>query len=173
MKIWQSFGGALVAAAIVAAVVVATGSATGGGNAARIQTLTLIEAEQSGSFSFVDNDPKSTSGNPENPDLSGGDIFAFSSELLTKTKQHAGFLHAFCVATVPSSNGFEDARFQCSGTMNLQGGTLALSGLVNTRREVSQIAIVGGTGSYEGVTGSIRSVSRDNESSVDMIRLHR
>jgi hypothetical protein len=174
VRITHAFAGALAGAAFVATLVVATGSATGNERAAgaqSVQTFTLIEAADTGTFEIVDNDPKSTSGDPQNFQFSGGDSFAFSSELLSKAGRHSGYLHAVCVVTI-GGRGFEAAAFHCTGSMNLRGGTLALSALVKPQRPVI-ISVVGGTGAYEGVTGSITSKERADGNTVDTVRLIR
>jgi hypothetical protein len=171
VKAWQAFGAAVVAAAAVATVVVATGVASGG--ATPTWKMTLIEASN-GSLSYVDNEPKSTRSqdSEQGPEVSQGDSFAIANELLTKAKKHAGWLHAVCTATF-AADTFDGARFTCTGQFDLRGGTLALSALIDTGRSVNHIAIVGGTGAYEGAVGEIDSVNRDDGSSVDTVRFHK
>jgi hypothetical protein len=172
MRTTQIFVAALVAAATVAAVIVATGGAMRGASSGT-QTLTLIESAN-GSFSFIDNEPKSTRGfdSQHGPEISQGDIFVIANELFTKGKKHAGWLHAVCTATFAGAD-FNLARETCTGTFDLRGGTLALSGLANFRRRVIHIAIVGGTGAYEGASGQIDSANRDDGSSLDTVRFHK
>jgi allene oxide cyclase-like protein len=174
MKVGRTFFAALVGAAVVGTVVVATGSATSGGTEARTQTFTLLESNEVGSFSFVDNEPKS-SRSPDSrmgPELSQGDVFTFTSELLTKTRKHAGWLHATCDVTF-AAESFDGARGTCTGQFDLKGGQLAVSAMVDFGRNVQKIAIVGGTGAYEGVTGQIDSVNHENRPNIDTVRFHK
>jgi hypothetical protein len=170
MKAWQTFAAALLAAAAVAAVVVATGTAMRGGSSSS-HTFTLLESDAKGSFSYIDNEPKSTRSlsSREGPVVSQGDVLAFTSELLTKSKRHAGWLHATCTATV-AGDTFDKARFTCTGLFQLQGGTLELIALLDTRKRVTHIAIVGGTGAYEGAIGQIDSAGSENGPNVDTVR---
>ncbi len=108
-------------------------------------------------FNFIDNPPRQ--GRNAAPLL--GDQFAFSGELLTKSGKHAGFIDATCTITRGGEHGFGT----CYGSFLLKGGQLAAIASINFFSEsVNQIAIVGGTGAYEGVTGSIASKSRGENS---------
>ncbi len=108
-------------------------------------------------FNFIDNPPRQ--GHNAAPLL--GDQFAFASDLLTKSGKHAGFIDATCTITRGGEHGFGT----CYGSFLLKGGQLAVIASVNFASEsVNQIAIVGGTGAYEGVTGSIASRSRGENS---------
>jgi hypothetical protein len=108
-------------------------------------------------FNFIDNPPRQ--GRNAAPLM--GDQFAFSSELLTKSGKHAGFIDATCMVT----RGGQRGAGTCYGTFLLKGGQLAGIAAINFASEgVDHIAIVGGTGVYEGVTGSIASHSRGDNS---------
>jgi hypothetical protein len=170
MKLWHAFAAALLAASAVAVTVVATSAATRG-SASATHTLTLLESDARGSFSYLDNDPKSTRSqdSDQGPVVSQGDALIFTSELLTKGKQHAGWLHASCTATW-AGDTFDSARFTCTGVFQLQGGTLVGTALLDPRRSLTKIAITGGTGVYEGAIGQIDSQNHDNAPNVDTIR---
>lgn len=161
----------VAAAAILAAAAVgsfAAGTKQGKGEVRKpLVTITLREGE--GSFAFVDNEPKSPTGIQEEPQVSAGDDVTLSFPLTTRSKRHAGFLYAHCVAILGHVR-FDFARFQCQGTVALAGGKLSISGLVRFSQPVLRVAITGGTGAYEGVTGSF--VSRTN-SDLDTFRLFR
>jgi hypothetical protein len=170
MKAWHTFGAALVAAAVVAAVVVATGTAMRGGSSAT-HSFTLLESDDAGSFSYVDNEPKSTRSldSHQGPVVSQGDTITFTSELLNKAKKHAGWLHVTCAATW-AGDTFDEARFTCTGLAELRGGTLIVNGLLDPRKRVTHVAITGGTGAYEGARGQVDSANRDNGLNVDTVR---
>jgi hypothetical protein len=170
MKAWHTFAAALVAAATVAVVVVATGTAMRGGSSAT-HSFTLLESNDVGSFSYVDNEPKSSRSlnSDQGPVVSQGDAITFTSELLTKTKKHAGWLHVSCTATF-AGDTFDRARFTCTGLADLRGGTLIVAGLLDPRKRVTHVAITGGTGAYEGAIGQVDSENHDNGPNVDTIR---
>jgi hypothetical protein len=136
------------------AAVIGAGAA-GASSSSRSVTMHLIE--KSIGFNFIDNPPRQ--GRNAAPLM--GDQFAFASELLTRAGKHAGFIDATCMVT----RGGERGAGTCYGTFLLKGGQLAGIASINFASEsVDHIAIVGGTGVYEGVTGSIASKSRGENS---------
>jgi hypothetical protein len=54
--------------------------------------------------------------------------------------------------------------FECSGTFALARGQLELQTSMRDGVNPTNIAIVGGTGAYEGALGSIKAVSRGENS---------
>jgi hypothetical protein len=149
----KSFVLAVLAAAVSAASVAAVSFAAGGGTSRKSITLHLIEKDQG--FHYVDNPPVST---PQEQQSSQGDEFVFAANLFTTAGKRAGSLDAYCVVT---RGGSRDSTV-CSGTFALAGGQL--QGMVAQRGDsnVIRIAIVGGTGAYEGAKGSIVSVTKDD-----------
>jgi hypothetical protein len=147
--------GTAVFAAVVAAAAAAL-SATAAPTSASSRSVTMHLVEKQIGFNFVDNPPRQ--GHNAAPLM--GDQFAFASELL-KSGKHAGYIDATCTITRGGEHGFGT----CYGTFLLKGGQLAVMASINFASEsVNQIAIVGGTGAYEGVTGSIASHSRGENS---------
>ena len=141
---------AILATAAVAATAIAGILTTGG--AAQVpgeRTFTLIEGS-GGTFKFVDNPPKAR--NPRNPRLSVGDAYLFTSPLFDEANRRIGTLQVYCAVT--RAGRFPRSRSQCNGTYALRDGTLAASALVRGG-ENPTIAVVGGTGAYEGAPGSI------------------
>jgi len=146
----------LVAAALAAVVSLClVGVATAAKSAPGV-TFHLVEKD--GGFNFVDNKPL---GGPNQPP-SIGDMFAFTSSLWTKANKRAGSLYASCVVT----SGGQHPISQCTGTLALAGGQLALQAMIkdHSGKVADHIAIVGGTGAYEGARGSVTSVSRGDNS---------
>jgi hypothetical protein len=138
-----------LAAAAVAATVIAAILTTGG--AAQVpgeRTFKIIEGS-GGTIKLIDNAPKAR--NPRNPRLSVGDAYVFSSPLFNEADQRIGKLHVYCVVT--RGGKFARATSQCNGTYALRDGTLAANAVV--RGGEATIAVVGGTGAYEGARGSI------------------
>ena len=96
-----------------------------------------------------------------------GDQFTFTSNLLTRSGKHAGIFGATCTV----AKGGAHARLVCYGGYSLKGGLItgmAMPGDGNT----THVAITGGTGVYEGVTGSSTEVSRGDDSPFTDVTLH-
>jgi hypothetical protein len=151
----------LIAVSVVTGVVAAAASAKD----SQVTTIKLVKKELAGRF--VDNPPLGG----ENKPPSIGDVFAFTSELLTRSGRHAGMLHATCTATLGGKNGVST----CFGTYSLKGGQLAALTTMVGEPRTQRIAIVGGTGIYAGVRGEVTSVNRGENGpfSDDTIRLLR
>jgi hypothetical protein len=141
----------VLAVAVLVVVLTASGSST----TQTAKSVTLHLVEKSRGFNFIDNPPRQ---GPNAPPLMG-DVLAISSDLQTQGGLHAGRLEATCTIT----RGGHSPKGPCYGVFALKGGTLA--GIAElSEAERTDIAVVGGTGVYEGVTGSIVSVSRGEES---------
>jgi len=138
------------------------GYAAAGAQAARSVTIHLVEKQVG--FNFIDNPPQQ--GFRTAPLL--GDQFAFTSDLLTRSGKHAGSLDAVCTVT----RGGDGGRATCSGTFSLKGGQLALIAAIKLSENGGHIAIVGGTGVYEGVAGSIVSVQRNGNDELSDDTVH-
>jgi hypothetical protein len=141
---------AAAVAGLAVALVVSVAAAT----AAR-KTVTFHLVEKQVGFNYIDNPPHQ---GPQQPPLIG-DEFAFTSELMTKSGARAGHLEATCMVT----RGGTNSSGPCYGVFGLAGGDITGIALLN-QTSTTHIAVVGGTGVYEGVTGSITSVSRGQNS---------
>jgi len=141
----------LAAAALAAVAALSAAGAVGAARTASGTTFHLVEKDAGGNF--VDNKPFAK---PGTQSASIGDMFVFSSTLLTRGNKHAGMLYGSCVAATAGKN----PTFECTGTFTLAGGELALQTITRESDKATHIAIVGGTGSYEGARGSITSISR-------------
>ena len=148
----------LVGVAVLVVVLTASGSSNSAARSAAPaakKSVTLHLVEKSVGFNFIDNPPRQ---GPNSPPLIG-DQFAFTSNLLTKGGAHAGTLEATCTVT----RGGDRTRGPCYGIFAFKAGQIA--GIANlSPGNVTHIAVVGGTGVYEGVSGSITSVSRGENS---------
>jgi len=144
-------GGAIAVLAIPAAMVLAgcTDETTGSE-----ETLTLTESDKGGHFAPIGN--ASDRGSPP------GSGFALSVPLRDSSKKTVGELNAVCIATQPSGRNLNGT---CSGTADVPDGQLALTVGGEVADDVSG-AIVGGTGKYEGATGTFTSKS-SGEGSID------
>ena len=137
-------------AAITGATVVAT---TGSAQTAGGRTLTLFENIARERSTLVDNAPKSPSKNPESSRfrLSPGDEVVNRTPVLDR-KAGAGVGAAYAHAVVVKGRRFESASLQAHVVLALRDGTIALAGLVGAAQR--PLAVVGGTGAYEGARGS-------------------
>jgi hypothetical protein len=140
-----------VLAAATAAVVVAAVSFAAGGKAGGV-TIQLVEKGQS--FHYVDNRPLQ---GPNEPPTQG-DMFAITSNLFTKSGSRAGTLYAYCVFVA----GGRNAVSECTGTLTLAGGQLIGVGRIFNATNRVEVALLGGTGAYEGSKGSFVSISKPN-----------
>lgn len=143
-----------LAAAAFAAVMLCVVGAAG---AAKSSGTTMHLVEKDVAFNFVDNKPTSTRAAHI---ASIGDMFAFTSSLWTRGNKRAGTLNASCIVT----SGGKVPTFECTGTFSLAGGQLELQTAMREDVNPTHIAIVGGTGAYEGARGSITTVSRGQNS---------
>jgi hypothetical protein len=140
---------AVILSAALAATVIAGILTTGGAaQAPGERTFKIIEGS-GGTFKFIDNPPKAR--NPRNPRLSVGDAYVFTTPLFNEANNRIGALHVYCAVT--RGGRIRRSRSQCNATYALRDGTLAASAVV--RGETAIIAVVGGTGAYEGARGSI------------------
>jgi len=143
-----------VAAALAAAVGLCVMGVAGAAKTSGI-TMHLVEKDAGGNF--VDNKPYAKAGSQA---ASIGDMFVFSSTLLTRSNKRAGALYGSCIAATAGKN----PTFECTGTFTLAGGQLELQTITRETDKTTHIGIVGGTGAYEGARGSITSVSRGENS---------
>jgi hypothetical protein len=152
---------AALVVAVFASVVFATVSlAAGGSKRTTGTTMRLIEQDQS--FNFVPVGQRE--GNIAKP----GDLATFTNYLTTMTGKRVGRTYASCVATT----GGKNPALQCTGTFVLPAGTLTGSALIQAGgKSVQRIAILGGTGAYEGARGSILSVPKTQKTSIDTVHL--
>jgi hypothetical protein len=135
----------LVAVAVVAAMALVLVAPSGGSSqqAGRERTLHLLS--KLASSKFFDTPPMSKSA------VSPGDGYVFVRTLFDKSGQNrVGSLHVSCIAT----SGGRTPWFLCDGTYALAGGHIAVTALFRTSAQRVPIAIIGGTGAYEGVQGS-------------------
>ena len=139
----------LATAAVAATVIAGILTTSGGAQVPGEQTFKIIEGA-GGTFKFVDTAPKAK--NPRNPRFSVGDALIFTTPLFDEAKTRIGSVHVYCAVTV-GGNNFTRASLQCNGTYVLRDGTLAASAAVIKGNP--KIAVVGGTGAYEGARGSI------------------
>jgi hypothetical protein len=149
---------ALLASAGLVAVFAGTVSADHPGST----TLTFVERNNLGTFEFVDVRPRSF--RRGEPRVSPGDMFMGSTPLFNAANtRREGKLFFKCTA-ITGAKKFERATFQCEATARLSNGTLAVSVLFTGG--VTGGPVIGGTGAYEGASGSF-TVDERRRTSVD------
>jgi hypothetical protein len=141
----------LAGAAALVAVFASSGSADHPGST----TLTFVERNNEGTFRFIDVRPKSPRPGQR---ISAGDMFLGSNRLYNAAnKRRRGKLFFKCTAVVASRTG--NSPFLCEGTARFSDGTLVISAVLQGERDPAG-AITGGTGAYEGASGSFSSDER-------------
>jgi hypothetical protein len=139
--------GVLLCAVAAAALLAGCSDKTAGDE----QTLTFTEGR--GEFNPI--------GETTQNGVPPGSGFAITAPLEDDSGASAGNLYAVCVSTSEESSG-EAIIGTCTGTVDLDAGQFAL----NVGGEIGESvtgSIVGGTGDYEGATGTFES-SGDNPS---------
>ena len=133
-------------AAVVAATVLAgcTDETTGS-----TETLTFTELDKGSQFNPIGNFTGRGSPDP-------GNGFALSIPLQDSSKKTVGELNATCIATKP---GGQNLHGTCSGVANVPDGQLVVAVGGDVGDDVSG-AITGGTGKYDGATGTFTSKSQ-------------
>jgi hypothetical protein len=155
---------ALVAAATASAIAVTTGSAQAPGE----RTLTFVEREVSGVDVFQDVPPlvKGKDVRPTN-----GDGILFKNTVLDATgKTKLGIFEAHCTF-LHATRKVEGSRVLCDGFYTLADGTITAQVATNLSDQVT-FAVTGGTGAYEGASGSGSNISRGRTSKLSDTVIH-
>ena len=92
-----------------------------------------------------------------------GDILVFDQPLLDEQGKNIGNNSGTCVRTRAEHS------FQCQWTLTLQNGTIQVAGR-EFDHGTSNITIVGGTGSYAGITGEMESVNNNDGTFTQTLR---
>jgi hypothetical protein len=149
---------ALVAAALV--VVVPSGSAQAPGP----KTLTLFEPDESGTFRIVDQKPKSPVKNPESPKyrFSPGDQVILTNRVLDK-RGGTALGNIYVNATVMKGKTFRNVQLIAEAAIRFKDGSQILLGGMFTFADEGavRVAVTGGTGTYEGASGTLTSTGVD------------
>jgi hypothetical protein len=145
------------------AVVLGLGASACGGKKLSETTLRFTERETA-NFLFVDNPPKSPSG-LRNPRTTTGDQLAFVTDLLDESGGKVGQIDGTCVVTAGATS-MSESRALCDGVAHVPGGQLVLAYSGELGVSAARGAVIGGTGRYEGASGSYRTTgtarSRDS-----------
>ena len=124
-------------------------------------TLRLVTKEVG--FNFVDNPPRQGLNAP--PLI--GDQLTFTSDIQTRSGARAGTFAATCTV----ARGGVRPNLVCYGLYSLKGGQIA--GIAGPgESDDTNVAIVGGTGVYAGVTGTSLEVSRGDDSPLQDVTIN-
>jgi Dirigent-like protein len=135
-------------------------------------TLSLYESANGGTFKLIDNAPRSPVANPESRKyrFSVGDELIFSQRVF----DHKGGTRVatlYGVAKVVKGTTFANLTVASQVTIVFTNGDqLTAQGVWSFAADV-RIAIVGGTGTYQGARGSVVSHNNADDSSQDTITL--
>jgi hypothetical protein len=97
------------------------------------------------------------------PGDSVGDILTFDQPLLDQRSQQIGNNSGTCIRTRVGHS------FQCQWTLTLENGSIQVAGR-EFDKGTSQIAIVGGTGNYAGITGEMASTNNGDGTFTQTLR---
>jgi len=156
-----------VAAGATIALSMALAACGGGGPKLEVQTLRLTEGAERAS-NFIDNPPKTkrVQGAPEQASL--GDEFVFEYPIVDASRKDIGNLAVTC--TITRAAQIDLASTQCVGTATLPGGSLAVT-TAGRAGPTIRGAIVGGTGKYEGASGSFTTVRTSQAGAKDVFHV--
>jgi hypothetical protein len=147
----------LLAAGVAAAVAMtAVLAAPGGAQTSGGRTLTFLDDTAHARQAFIDNAPKSPTQNPQSRRfrLSTGDMLYLHSPILDGAGgKRIGT--AYSQFTVVKGNSFANAVFRGHGAFLLHDGQIAADGVFRVAQATKTIAVLGGTGAYEGARGSM------------------
>lgn len=147
-------GKLLARACAVCALTVALTAAVSSARSHSVVTLTFKGVATP--FRFVDAVPRGES---------AGDMFVFGRALRANGKP-AGRAQFVCVEADASRHAQ-----QCSGTLRLRDGNLAVEGAVVGDTKRAQFAITGGTGAFVGRIGSLTTMMGPKDTSTLVVRL--
>ena len=152
-----------LAAIAGALLLVTSGSAQSTGE----RTLTFFEPNKGGTFKFVDEPPRS---GPRHG-ISIGDEIAFSDPILDHPGGSA-LGRAYGTGTFVKGSKPGNALVLGRGALKLADGEIVVEGLLRSTDSphTDTLAVVGGTGAYEGARGSFSS-EQMSSGSQDTIRL--
>ncbi|PTL81885.1 hypothetical protein DAT35_22985 [Vitiosangium sp. GDMCC 1.1324] len=118
-------------------------------------TLTTIADARSGIASPVDLGA---------PGDSPGDMFVFDQPLLDEAKQTIGSNSGYCVRTLPGQFS------ECQWTLTMADGTITVAGR-EAENGTSYIPVIGGTGTYLGVSGVLATTPNGDRTFTQVLTL--
>ena len=158
-----------IAAALAAALLL--GVAGNAGSQTSAPTLIFIDATSQGTQHFVDNAPKSPTGDPRSKRFRfsiGDELYTLSPILDVKTGNRIGT--SYSQFTVVSGNSFGNVWFKGHGVFQLHDGQIVVDGVTKAASASNTVAVIGGTGAYKGARGSM-TFTETRKGSQDTIHL--
>lgn len=131
----------------VAGLAVAAVPAITSGQSSGVRTITV--QEKVGRIKMDDLAPRSK-GNR----ISQGDRLVTTQTLFSAPGKRSGTLYTDCTGVGPTKALFAGARLLCTISYGFADGQVIAAGATSLQRS-SRLAIVGGTGVYEGASGSV------------------
>lgn len=123
--------------ATVAGVLALTGGTTMAHSETVWKQMTVKEQGQLGKTTVIDLGKKGTS---------AGDLTVWNEPVVDEAEKPIGTSNGFCIVTLPGKLS------ECRWTLSLHDGTISLAG-TEMQKGTSPVAVVGGTGTYAGITG--------------------
>jgi hypothetical protein len=149
-----------VAAVAAAAVIPAVSQSQSSGD----QTITLTA--RTTSVKIVDLPPRARS--------SAGDQLVSLSALSDGSGKRVGTGHLTCSVSRPGGRAPGRATYNCVGTHALRDGSITIAGAAKlATARVIRVAVTGGTGAYDGVTGELVNTAQSDDVSTQVITIRR
>ena len=164
---------AALAASAGVALVTTGGSAQPPPGKGQERTIVLVERNNVGTFKFVDNPPRhgvNRRGEPRR--LSLGDEFLGASPLYNAANTSRSGTFYFHCTVVVARRTFPRSRFLCEGELRLADGTMTAHGSFRGSDNPVVVAVTGGTGNYEGASGTLTTADQGN-TTTDTVHLVR
>ncbi len=97
------------------------------------------------------------------PGDSPGDVLSFDQPLLDENMQSIGNNSGICIRTQPGHS------FQCQWTLTLDNGSIQVAGR-EFDRGTSTLGIVGGSGTFAGISGEMQSTNNNDGTFTQTLR---
>jgi hypothetical protein len=141
----RKYIGAALAVAALALAGTASADTADKSHGSHDRTIRLVEANQELQPTFVDTGK---------PGPSVGDLAIHSDDVLREDGSQAGTFRQVCTLTDLVGSPFT-STFECTGSITLKDGTIAMEGPFNPSQPENVAAITGGTGHYTTAQGEI------------------
>lgn len=142
--------------AIAAATTIALVPADGSRAQTAARTITLFGDENGGTYSFVDNPPRSPAASPQSPKarFSMGDQSYFT-QIIRDAKGGKRIGKVFGAETVMSGRRFPHVTNIVHAVFAVTDGQIIAEQALDESRKAVPAAVIGGTGAYVGARGTL------------------
>lgn len=152
--------GAALAVAALALAGTASADTTAKSHSSHDHTIRLVEAHKDLQPTFVDTGK---------PGPSVGDLAIHSDAVLREDGSQAGTFRQVCTLTDLVGSPFT-STFECTGSITLKDGTIAMEGPFNPSQAENVGAITGGSGRYGAAQGEIVVSAEADQIVVKLVR---